>query len=193
MEQTQSIGKRLAAIFVDILQTIGIAAAIFVLLYTFILRLHQVYGHSMEPNFRDREYVATDILSYRFKEPKRGEVIVLKSPTDPDKDFIKRIIGLSGERIKIIQGSIYINGKRLDEGLYINDDIKTSPGTFLKEDEEILILDDSYIVIGDNRNNSSDSREWGMLKKTNIVGRPFLVIWPPGEIGAIPSVNYFFP
>lgn len=187
------MGKRLLAIFFDLLQTIGIAAAIFVLLYSFIFRLHQVYGHSMEPNFRDREYVATDILSYRFKEPIRGEIIVLKSPTDPDKDFIKRIIGLPNEKIKVKDGSIYINGKRLDEGIYLNDNIKTYPGTFLKEDQEVLIPEGSYIVFGDNRTNSSDSREWGVLRETDIVGHPFLVIWPLDQIGGIPNVNYIFP
>lgn len=181
------------AIFVDFLQTIGIAAAIFILIYAFFFRLHQVFGHSMEPNFHDKEYVATDIISYRFRDPLRGEVIVLKSPSDPSKDFIKRIIGLSNEKIKLQDGSIFINGKRLDEGIYIDDSVKTRPGSFLKNDEEITIPADSYIVMGDNRGNSSDSRDWGVLKRQAMIGRPILVIWPFKQIGLIPSVTYVFP
>lgn len=147
----------------------------------------------MEPNFHDKEYVATDILSYKLREPERGEVIVLKSPTDPSKDFIKRIIGLPNETLKIENGSVFINGKRLDEGLYLDDSVKTYSGSFLKENQEVKIAKDSYIVLGDNRNNSSDSREWGFLRKKDIIGRPFLVIWPPSEIGTILSIGYAFP
>jgi len=187
------VPKRIGSLIVDFVQTVGIAAAIFIILYAFVFRLHQVFGRSMEPNFHDREYVATEIVSYRFREPKRGEVVVLKSPSDPSKDFIKRIIGLPGERIKTKDGSIYINGKRLDEGLYLNDSVKTHPGSFLKENQEMIILEGSYAVMGDNRSNSSDSREWGFLKIEDIVGKPFLVIWPPKEIGGIPEINYVLP
>lgn len=187
------MGHHIKAIIVDLFQTIGIAAALFILIYTFLFRLHQVFGHSMEPNFHDREYVATDIISYRFREPTRGEVIVLKSPTDQNKDFIKRIVGMPNEKIKMEDGAVFINGKRLDEGLYLNDKVKTYPGAFLKNNEEVSIPNGSYIVMGDNRTNSSDSREWGFLKQTDIIGRPVVILWPLTDVGTIRAVNYAFP
>lgn len=147
----------------------------------------------MEPNFHDREYVATDIISYKFHEPARGEVVVLKAPTDPTKDFIKRIIGLPNEKIMIKDGSVFINGKRLDEGVYLSDNVKTYPGGFLKDGEEVPIPDYSYAVLGDNRTNSSDSREWGFLKRSDIIGHPFLVLWPLENAGTIQAVGYALP
>lgn len=185
--------RQILVIFVDLLQTVGIAAAIFILIYAFLFRLHQVFGHSMDPNFQDKEYVATDIISYRFRDPERGDVIVLKAPSDPTKDFIKRIIGLPNEKIKLQDSAIFINGKRLDERKYLDDSVKTYPGSFLKNNEELTIPADSYIVMGDNRGNSSDSREWGFLKRDAIIGHPVLSLWPPKAFGFIPDVNYVFP
>src|SRR4030066_1102508 len=111
---------------VDIVETVVVAAAIFVVVYLFLLQPHQVKGASMKPNFHDGEYILTDKISYRFGNPNRGDVIIFKSPTDPDVDFIKRIVGLPGEKIKISDGKIVItndqnkNGFTLTEPYEIN-------------------------------------------------------------------------
>src|SRR3972149_8428900 len=91
---------------IDVVETVVVAAAIFVVVYLFLLQPHQVRGASMKPNFHDGEYILTDKISYRFGEPKRGDVIIFTSPTDQDVDFIKRIIGLPGERVKIAGGKV---------------------------------------------------------------------------------------
>src|SRR3989304_8409852 len=96
---------------VDVIETVVAAAAIFVVVYLFLLQPHQVRGASMEPNFRDGEYILTDKISLRFNEPKRGDVIIFKAPTNPDVDFIKRIIALPGEKEEIKNSNIVIYNK----------------------------------------------------------------------------------
>lgn len=133
----------------------------------------------MFPNFHDKEYVLTNLITLRFEDPKRGDVLVFKAPNSPEKDFIKRLIGTPGDRILLQDGSFYINGKKLDESLYLSPEVRTYGGSFLKEGEEITIPEGSYFLVGDNRQYSSDSREWGFVKKEEIIGKSFFVYWPP--------------
>ena len=107
------------SVIVDIIETVVVAAAIFVVVYLFLLQPHQVKGASMETNFHDGEYILTDKISYRFGEPKRGDVIVFKSPTNQDVDFIKRIIALPGEKIEIKNRNIMKNTVKAREGYFL--------------------------------------------------------------------------
>lgn len=143
----------------------------------------------METNFHDGEYILTDKVTYRFRPPQRGEVIIFKAPKNPDLDYIKRIIGLPGERIKIDSGKIFINGRQLTEP-YILKETVISGGLYLPQGNEIEISEDSYLVLGDNRSHSSDSREWGPVHKNDIIGRAFLRYWPPHRVGILPQVKY---
>ena len=181
--------KTFFSFFLDIIETVVVALCIFVIVYLFFLQPHQVVGNSMIPNFHDKEYILTDKISYRFREPRRGEVVVFKSPEDKDKDFIKRVIGLPGEKVKITQGQIYINGAVLKES-YLDPDLRTPPGKFLIENEELAIPPDAYVVFGDNRYNSSDSRSWGYMPKVDLIGRALLVYWPPNQARAVPKIMY---
>lgn len=181
--------KTIISFFVDIIETIVVALCIFVIVYLFLVQPHQVIGNSMLPNFYDKEYILTDKISYHTREPKRGEVIVFKSPEDKDKDFIKRIIGLPGERIKIQNGKIFINDLLLMEN-YIDKDLQTPAGKFFLENQEFIIPPNAFIVLGDNRLNSSDSRSWGVIEKKEIIGRAILVYWPPNRMGLISEVSY---
>lgn len=132
----------------------------------------------MFPTFKNSEYILTNLISLRFLELKRGDVIVFKAPPDREKDFIKRVIGLPGDAVYLKDGFVYINGKKLDESGYLKSDVRTYGGSFLKEDEQITIPSDSILVLGDNRPFSSDSREWGLLKKNDVIGKSFFVYWP---------------
>lgn len=181
--------KRLGAFFLDILEVIVFSVAIFLFVYLLILQPHKIKGASMEPNFPDGEYLLTDKVSYRFNEPARGQVIVFEAPTENGDEFIKRIIALPGETITIKENTIYINNKKLEEN-YISESIKTSSGAFLKEGENIRVPEENYIVLGDNRNFSSDSRTWGFVPKEKITGRAWFVYWPPKSIGAIDKITY---
>ncbi len=150
----------------------------------FIAQPFLVSGASMSPNFETGHYLIVDQLSYNFIEPKRGEVIVFKYPKNPKKFFIKRIIGLPNETVKIdgqkiiIKNADYPNGFELDEP-YIKNIGHNRSETFLNKDE--------YFMMGDNRPASSDSRIWGALPKELIVGRAFLRLFPFNEISVFPE------
>jgi len=156
-----------------------------VVTYRFLFQPHEVKGNSMYDNFHDGEYLLTDKVSYRFGTPQRDDVVVFKAPKNEDYDYIKRIIGLPGDQIRIEQGRVYVNGERLDESNYLNKDVFTQNGYFAKTGETITVPADSYFVMGDNRSNSSDSRDWGFVPAANIIGRAWLRYWPLSSLGAI--------
>lgn len=137
----------------------------------------------MLPNFENNEYLLTDKISYRFISPGRGDVVVFAAPPSPGEDYIKRIVGLPKEEILLQNGKIYINGQVLAEE-YLPAP-QTEAGVFLQEGKSITLKSDEYLVLGDNRNNSSDSRRWGPIKRGKIVGRAWLVYWPPKKIGFV--------
>lgn len=169
---------------IDFIQTFVVFGAIFALIYLFVAQPHKVSGSSMVPTFHNGDYILTDKLSYRFGSPKRGDIIVLKNPRDESQDFIKRIIALSGEKIKIEENFVYINGQLLKES-YLPAGTNTSGGTFLKDMEEIKVGANQYFVFGDNRSHSSDSRAWGGVTKEEIVGKVFFRYWPPQVFGLV--------
>lgn len=177
--------RKIYSFFVDILQTLLLAAAVFLVIYVFLFRPFQVNGNSMHPNFFDKEYVLTNIIGLRLENPKLGDVIVFKAPLDPDKDYIKRVIATPGDKVLIKDGRVFLNGKILDESSYLDPSIKTNPGSFLKENEEVAAAEDEYFVLGDNRSYSSDSREWGFVSKKDIIGESFFVYWPLKSMGVI--------
>ncbi|KKS98551.1 MAG: signal peptidase I, signal peptidase I [Candidatus Gottesmanbacteria bacterium GW2011_GWA2_43_14] len=173
----------------DFLETIVVALSVFVVVYLFIIQPHEVKGSSMEPSFQNNEYIITDKISYRFGTPKRGDVIIFKAPVNPDVDYIKRIIGESGETVMVQNGRIFIDGKILNEP-YINELTPVFPGGFVKEGTPITVPENYYFVMGDNRPHSSDSREFGPIDKKLIVGKAVLRYWPINEIGLLPGISY---
>ena len=181
--------KKLAGFVFDIIETVVLALAIFVVIYLFLFQPHQVKGASMEHSFFDGEYILTDKVSYRLHFPKRGDVVIFKAPRNPDLDYIKRIIGLPGEKVKIENGNVFINGSKLEED-YLSDDIVISGGLYLPKGKEVEIPENSLFVLGDNRSHSSDSREWGPISTGDIVGRAFLRYWPPKQVGILPKAKY---
>ncbi len=174
--------------FLDFLETIVVSLAIFAVVYIFLFQPHQVDGRSMEPNFLDKEYILTDKISYRIHAPKRGDVVVFHSPADERVDFIKRIIGVPGDIIKIERGYVLLNGQKLEEQ-YVNDPGQVLAGRYLREGYEVEVPIGQYIVMGDNRLHSSDSREWGPVTKNGIVGRAFFRYWPVAAFGPIPTAE----
>ena len=160
------------------MQTVLLAASIFLVIYIFLFRPFQVSGASMFPTFKDKEYILTNLITLRFANPKLGDVIVFKAPTDNEKDFIKRIIGVAGDTIELEDGYVYVNGEKLNESEYLNNEVRSYGGAFLKDNEPLKVPEGDFFVMGDNRPYSSDSREWGFLKQKNIIGKSFFVYWP---------------
>lgn len=190
-----SIIKSIASQSLDFLETIALAFVIFLVIDTFVMQPHIVKGGSMLPVFHTSERIFTESVSYRFQPPKRGDIIVFRYPLAPENDYIKRIIGLPGEEINIANDKITIINAQYPQGFvlkepYLGEGTKTLGKKFLMENATYKIPADNYVVFGDNREESSDSREWGAVPKANIVGRVFLRYWPPSALSLINNLNY---
>lgn len=173
--------KKIYLFILDTLQTFVLAASIFLIIYMFLFRPFQVSGISMYPTFQDKEYILTSLISLKFdNNPHKGDVIVFKAPTDSEKDFIKRVIAIGGDTVELKNGFVYVNGTKVNE-YYLPKETRTYGGSYLKEDEAVTVSPDEFFVMGDNRMNSSDSREWGQLKKKDIIGISVFVYWPPNH------------
>ena len=184
--------RSLALFFLEFLETAVIALLFFAIMYIFLFQPHQVKGNSMLPNFVNGEYLLSNKLTYRFGEPDRGDVVVFKAPGNNQFDYIKRVIGLPEDKIEILQGHIYINGQLIDESSYLSPIVETRSGYYLQEAKEIVIPPNHYFVGGDNRANSSDSRDFGPIPKQNIIGKAWFMYWPPQKIGLIGEKTYGF-
>lgn len=181
----------LGSFILDILQVVLFAVAIFLFVYLLILQPHKIKGQSMDPTFKNGEFLLTDKLSYRFGEPQRGDVVVFKAPPDDKDEFIKRIIGLPGEEVMVKNGRIYINNQLLEEQ-YLESTVYTQAGNYLMEGKSATVPSGEYILIGDNRPHSFDSRNFGPIRKEKFTGKAWVVYWPPQKTGFVPDVNYGF-
>lgn len=177
--------SRLGAFFLDILQVIVFAVAIFLFVYLLILQPHKIKGHSMDPNFEDGEFILTDKVSYRLGDPEHGDVVVFKAPPDFQEEFIKRIIGVPGDKVKVQNNHVFVNGKQIDETEYLEASVPVSAGTFTVEGVEVTVTPGNYLVMGDNRPNSYDGRYFGLISKDKITGKAWISYWPPKRAGTI--------
>lgn len=177
--------KKIYNFLIDTMQTILLAASIFLVIYIFLFRPFQVSGDSMFPTYKNKEYILTNLIGLRFHEPKKGDVVVFHSPSDAEKDFIKRVMASPGDTIYIKEGFVYVNNAKVDESSYLKEDVRTYGGNFMKEDVPVSVPEGNYIVMGDNRPFSSDSREWGYLPKEKIIGESLFVYWPVSNMRTI--------
>lgn len=161
---------------------IVVSLAIVLPVRTYIAQPFIVSGASMEPNFHNGEYLIIDELTYEFRPPERGEVVVFRYPLNPSEFFIKRIVGLPKETVEIENGKISVNGAAFEEP-YLENSLKTAP------DIKIILDEGEYFVLGDNRPHSSDSRLWGALPKNKIMGRALLRLWPIAKAGFVTDQN----
>jgi signal peptidase I len=171
----------------EMAKIIIIALLIVVPIRYFVFQPFFVKGQSMDPNFENGDYLIVDELSYNFRAPERGEVVVFKYPNDLSQRYIKRIIGLPGETVEIQGGKITIlnaSGKDILNEEYL------SPGTLTLGDIKVTLGEKEYFVLGDNRASSSDSRRWGVLPEEDIIGRVFLRAWPLSGFTAFGAPNY---
>ena len=168
----------------EILKIVLIALVIVIPIRYFLFQPFIVKGQSMEPNFENSNYLIVDELSYRFRDPQRGEVVVFRYPKNISQRFIKRIIGLPGEKIEIEAGVVMVNGKILDESKYLLLGVQTSG------DIQISLDENEYFVLGDNRISSFDSRQWGTLPRKNIIGRVYFRAWPITDLTKFEVPSY---
>jgi len=180
--------KKLLLYIWEVLKIVIVAMLIVVPIRYFIFQPFFVRGQSMEPNFYNGDYLIIDELSYQFRAPQRGEVVVFKYPNDTTQRYIKRIIGLSGETIEINSGKVFVyqDGvpQALDELAYLTQFTQT------QGDIKIALNKDEYFVLGDNRSLSADSRSWGTLPEEDIIGRVVLRAWPFSVLAKIEIPAY---
>ncbi len=137
--------QKIYQFFVDFVETIAIAGAIFVVVYAFLFRPFQVNGESMFPNYHNGEYILTNLITLRISDLRRGDVVVFNAPIDKEKDFIKRIIGIPGDTVAVENGKIILNGKMLDESEYLDESVYTESGPFLGT-QTVIVPPDNYFV-----------------------------------------------
>lgn len=157
----------------------------------FIAQPFIVSGASMEPTIDPHEYLIIDQLTYRFEKPERGDVIIFRYPLDPALFFVKRVIGLPGERVDIENGSVTISSDT-DGANILTEPYAKEGQTIGKKGDSIVLDDDEYFVLGDNRKESSDSRTWGPVQEHYIVGRALARLFPFAEAQLFPGA-YSFP
>lgn len=178
----------------EFIQSIVLALSVFVLLYLFVAQPNEVKGSSMYPNFKDKEYLLTEKISYQLGNPERGDVVIFKAPpSEPcaadECEYIKRVIGVPGDRVMVSEGDVYVNGNKLDQG-FLPEPVYTSPGDYMQEGIERVVPDGQYLCFGDNRPNSRDGREFGPINRKLIVGKAFMKYWPISAVEMVPKVSF---
>lgn len=204
---------RMSHVIRELLEAVALALLVFFVIQL-SLQNFRVEGHSMHPTLDSGEYLIVNKLPYfrvdmarlsrlipfweveeeqhRYlplaHEPNRGDVIVFQAPNSPGRDFVKRVIGLPGERVRITGGEIYIDGEKLAQKYVsepdLDDDVDCVPRT-----RGCVLGEDQYFVLGDNRDQSSDSRDWGPVELEEIVGRVWFVYWPPDNLPFLESLR----
>ena len=147
----------------------------------------------METTFHDKEYVLAEKISYRLGNPQRGDVVILKFPYNTDVDYIKRIIGLPGDTVSIVEGKVYINFKSVNEP-YLDSPttLDRNTGNFMSEGKDITVPEGKYFIMGDNRPHSSDSRFFGPIERKLIIGKVVFRYWPLNRFGLIKRPSYTY-
>jgi signal peptidase I len=159
----------------DILISVGAS----ILIITFLYQPVRVEGTSMLPRLEDRDRLFINKFVYRVTAIERGDVVVFRYPRDPEKSYIKRVIGLPGDRLRIDRGQVWLNGMRLDES-YVPEEFRDT-----KSIPEMVVPDDAYFMMGDHRSISSDSREFGPVERSLIYGKAVFVYWPTRDAGVV--------
>jgi signal peptidase I len=182
-EQSDQPQKDLSKVLWDILEILVLSALLFLGINAISARI-RVDGSSMEPTLHNGEFIIVNRLAYKLGKPARGDIIVLTFPKDSHQEYIKRIIGLPGDRIEIINRNLYINNQLAQESY-----IKMPPSYT----GQWNVPDDSLFVLGDNRNNSSDSHNGEFVPLNHVVGKALVVYWPPSSLRVIKHLTPILP
>ena len=187
--KTQTRLAMVGLFFLELIRVAILAGLTIGLIRYFLFKPFYVKGQSMEPTFVEHDYLIIDELTYRFRPPERGEVVVFRAPTSERDYYLKRVVGLPGERIKIEDNRVIIYNDASPQGVVVEEYYlsEETGGSVTK-----TLGPDQYFVMGDNRDASFDSRRFGPVSRRAIVGRTWLRGWPPGRIGKLASPQYNF-
>ncbi|MFC1625135.1 signal peptidase I [Patescibacteria group bacterium] len=172
----------------ELVETFLTSLVVILILYVLIASIEVVYGASMEPSFYSGERILVDKITKRLREFERGEVVVFYPPGDDSKHYIKRIIGIPGDIIKIIDCKVLISREgekfELDE-TYLSEEVCTAGSSVIKEGRSLRVGDEKYLLLGDNRDSSLDSRVLGLVEEKKIIGRVIFRFWPISRVGFV--------
>lgn len=164
--------KVIATALKEFFETVLICTVVFFIVYVFIGQVMVVTGNSMYPTYKNNQKIIVEKLSVKYRPIKRGEVIIFKEPVE-NILVIKRVVGMPGDKIKVADGKVYVNDQAPEES-YLQPNIQTTAGTAIQDGVDYKIPSDAYMLLGDNRKDSIDSRVWGFLTKQDITGRVFV-------------------
>jgi signal peptidase I len=173
--QPQERRSNLKRALIDIVETIVIALLLFLVINTISARI-RVDGRSMEPTLKSGQFVLVNKLAYKIGSPQYGDIIVFHYPRNPDQEYIKRVIGLPGDLVEIKAGEVFVNDQLIDEPYILNEPTYQ---------DRVRVPVNALFVLGDNRNNSSDSHTWGAVPLESVVGKAILIYWPPQDWGIL--------
>lgn len=180
-DQTVEEGRSsFTSFLVDVLETLVLSVLLFLAINTISARI-RVDGSSMEPTLQSGEFIVVNRLAYKFGEPELSDVVVFHFPGDPGLEYIKRVVGLPGDSIRIMDGTVFVNDQPLNEPY-----IAAQP----RYNGSWNVPEDHIFVLGDNRNNSSDSHNWGAVPMENVIGEAFFVYWPPTDWGRVTTASF---
>lgn len=174
-QETEEKRSGFMRFIIDVVETLILSIVLFAAINTVSARI-RVDGASMEPTLQSGEFVIVNKLTYYFGDPAVGDIIVFHFPRDPDQEYIKRVIGLPGDRVEVKSGEVFVNG------FLLNEDYIAAPPVY---DTVWDVPADSLFVLGDNRNNSSDSHNWGTVPLDYVIGKATVIYWPPTEWGIL--------
>ncbi len=182
--------RRFFEFLFEIAKMVLISLAIILPIRYFLVQPFYVKGASMEPNFHEHEYLMVDEISYRFREVQRGDVVVFRYPKDPQEYFIKRVIGLPGETVTIKDGTVSVADQSGTAVTLKETYLPEYTQTIGSSEEPVKLQDDEYFVLGDNRNGSKDSRSFGPVNRSFLIGRVFFRGWPIEDLGLLHTPAY---
>ncbi len=182
------VGGAVALFILEVLQIVIISGAIIIPVRYFLIQPFYVKGASMEPNFYDQEYLIIDEITSRFNGPERGTSIVFKYPKDPSQFFIKRVIGLPGETVEINNGDVIIYNTLHPNGVVLKEEYIVHESTGGKD--RVILGEEEYYVLGDNRDESLDSRSFGAVTASHIIGRVWVRGLPFSRFGTFDLPTY---
>lgn len=187
-EEISGLRRFLKSFWGEVIQIVIIAVVIVIPFRIYIAQPFLVSGPSMDNTFADGEYLIVDELTYERRSPHRGEVVIFKYPLDTKKYFIKRVIGLPGETVEVMENKVTIFNSTHPDGMALDEPyIKLEDSNFSRSDTKVTLGINEYYVMGDNRSVSSDSRIWGPVNEKLITGRPFLRLLPLNRFGVFPG------
>lgn len=188
-DNNKSFIAKTFSFILELIKTVIISLAIIIPIRYFVIQPFYVKGASMEPNFQDKDYLIINEFVYRFSEPERGDIVIFKNPRNLKEFFIKRIIGLPMEKIKIYDNKVYLYNNGYPEGAII-EELYLPKGRDTRGNEIIELKGNEYFVLGDNRDHSLDSRTFGPIEKDSIIGKVWVRGWPLDKVTIFEEEKY---